>query len=113
MVVEQPCPLLVPLIETLPASEQPLIEALLHYLEPLKAQQVDTLILGCTHYAFTQKYLQKLVPSLSLVCARDSLTLSYSNNAQKISFFVSGDTTLFNNNINLFVSLSDYTIQSF
>lgn len=48
----QPCPLLVPLVEEgwLKKPEAKMI--LKKYLRPLKQKQVDTLILGCTHYPF-------------------------------------------------------------
>lgn len=46
------CPLFVPLVENGHVSENDEITALAAklYLEPLKAQKIDTLILGCTHY---------------------------------------------------------------
>jgi len=48
----QSCPLLVPLVEEgwLGKPETKMI--LKKYLRPLKQKQVDTLILGCTHYPF-------------------------------------------------------------
>jgi len=49
-VVSQPCPLLVPLVEEgwfLKAETKRIVKK---YLQPLKNEQVDTLILGCTHY---------------------------------------------------------------
>ncbi len=49
-VVSEPCPLLVPLVEEgwLEKPETRMIVK--DYLHPLKTRQVDTLILGCTHY---------------------------------------------------------------
>ena len=51
-VTEAACPKLVPLIEaghTAP-DDPALLAALEEYLAPMKAAQVDTLVLGCTHY---------------------------------------------------------------
>ncbi len=45
-----PCPLLVPLVEE-GWSEKPETRMIVKkYLHPLKVRQIDTLILGCTHY---------------------------------------------------------------
>lgn len=44
------CPILVPLAEEGMENSKAAREALRHYLEPLKARRIDTLILGCTHY---------------------------------------------------------------
>ena len=51
---------LVPLIEK-GVLEGPQIEALLHqYIDPMLAQGVDTIVLGCTHYPFLHASIQKL-----------------------------------------------------
>ena len=46
------CPLLVPIVESgLVAKDNPIaVEAVRMYLEPLKREGIDTLVLGCTHY---------------------------------------------------------------
>lgn len=46
----QPCPLLVPLVEEGWLNEYVTILTLKKYLHDLLKQQIDTLILGCTHY---------------------------------------------------------------
>jgi glutamate racemase len=46
----QPCPLLVPLIEEGWLDDPVTAEVARRYLEPLLAHDVDTLVLGCTHY---------------------------------------------------------------
>ncbi len=53
----QPCPLLVPLVEEgwLERRETKMIAK--QYLRPLRAQQIDTLILGCTHYPLLKKII--------------------------------------------------------
>ncbi|MCX6786046.1 MAG: glutamate racemase [Candidatus Komeilibacteria bacterium] len=57
---QQACPLLVPLIEEgwLDKTETRMI--LKKYLRPLKDQQIDTLILGCTHYPLLMKEFKRL-----------------------------------------------------
>lgn len=51
-VYSQPAPLLVPLIEAGWENRQETKSILKEYLKPLKKAQVDTIILGCTHYPF-------------------------------------------------------------
>jgi glutamate racemase len=49
-VTSRPCPLLVPLIEEGWLNDE-LTDSVIHrYLEPLIREQIDTLVLGCTHY---------------------------------------------------------------
>ncbi|MCB1651603.1 MAG: glutamate racemase [Alphaproteobacteria bacterium] len=50
-------PLLVPLIEN---EGQPWIDDVLrHYIDPLVTQNIEALILGCTHYAYLKKNIKK------------------------------------------------------
>jgi glutamate racemase len=55
VVLSQPCPLLVPLIEEGMFEHPVTIEMLHHYLDPLIAEGIDTLVLGCTHYPLLKK----------------------------------------------------------
>jgi len=57
----QACPLLVPLVEEGMIDSAPTNMILKKYLMPLKAAQVDTLILGCTHYPLLQKHIQRIM----------------------------------------------------
>lgn len=55
VVLEQPCPLIVSFVEE-GWHMRPEARAILKkYLRPLKSHQIDTLILGCTHYSFMMK----------------------------------------------------------
>lgn len=66
-VVSRPCPLFVPLAEEgwidTPATE--LIAET--YLQPLILQDVDTLVLGCTHYPLLSDLLARMMPAVHLV----------------------------------------------
>ena len=57
------CPLFVPLVENgrfRPGD--PVIETVAReYLEPLKAEGIDTLILGCTHYPLLEEVVAKVM----------------------------------------------------
>lgn len=51
-VYEQDCPLFVPLVENgfIKRDDPIAVMVVRHYLEPLRSEGVDTIILGCTHY---------------------------------------------------------------
>src|SRR6266571_2632492 len=49
-VISRACPLLVPLIEEGLLNDDVTDRMIIRYLEPLLADEIDTLVLGCTHY---------------------------------------------------------------
>ncbi len=55
------CPQLVPFIESGDLSSYPLQEALEAYLEPLLKEQMDVLIMGCTHYPLLRPMIERIV----------------------------------------------------
>lgn len=57
-VFSQACPLLVPLVEEGWRNKQETKMILRRYLQPLKQQQIDTLVLGCTHYPLLRDLIQ-------------------------------------------------------
>jgi glutamate racemase len=59
-VLSQPCPLLVPLIEEGMFEHPVTLEMLHHYLDPLIAEGIDTLVLGCTHYPLLKKAITEV-----------------------------------------------------
>ncbi|MBU0706126.1 glutamate racemase [Patescibacteria group bacterium] len=60
-VYSQACPLLVPLIEEGILSHPATRMILRNYLRPLKNANIDTLILGCTHYPLLQKEIARMM----------------------------------------------------
>jgi glutamate racemase len=54
-----PAPLLVPLIEEGWLDGEVPKQVIHHYLEPLLKQDIDTLILGCTHYPLLRPMIEK------------------------------------------------------
>jgi len=67
-VFSQCCPLFVPLVEEGWLNGSVCREVAERYLEPLKRQRIDTLILGCTHYPLLAAMLQRtLGRSVALV----------------------------------------------
>jgi glutamate racemase len=57
-VYSQACPLLVPLVEEGWINKRETKMIIRRYLAPLKTRQVDTLVLGCTHYPLLKGLIQ-------------------------------------------------------
>ena len=57
----QACPRFVELVEAGQTSGPEVLEVAQQYLEPLVAQQIDTLVLGCTHYPFLRGAISQVV----------------------------------------------------
>jgi glutamate racemase len=58
-VYQQSCPLLVPLVEEGWVEGEIADSIVKKYIEPLLSKNIDTLILGCTHYPFLRQTLEK------------------------------------------------------
>ena len=54
------CPRLVPLIESHDPFGEETLDAVREYAEPLKQAEVDTVILGCTHYPLIRPIFQRV-----------------------------------------------------
>ncbi|WP_040165028.1 glutamate racemase [Microbacterium gorillae] len=67
-VFAQACPRFVEFVEAGITSSPELLEIAADYLEPLRRAQVDTLVLGCTHYPFLKGAISYVMgPDVSLV----------------------------------------------
>ena len=64
-VFAQACPLLVPLVEEGWLSHPVTFKVLEEYLTPLVIEQIDTLILGCTHYPLLKRTILKVLKGLA------------------------------------------------
>jgi glutamate racemase len=61
-VYQQSCPLLVPLIEEGWSANQIIMDIVIHaYLKQLLRHNIDTLILGCTHYLLIKRILEMYI----------------------------------------------------
>ncbi|NOZ04641.1 MAG: glutamate racemase, partial [FCB group bacterium] len=73
-VISQPCPLFVPLVEEGWLEGDVTTAVVKKYLQPLNKAEVDTLILGCTHYPLLKPVLQKQVnPGTVLVDSAEAV----------------------------------------
>lgn len=60
-VFNQACPLLVPLAEEGWANQEATYDIADYYLNPLKKSNIDTLVLGCTHYPLLKNVFKKVL----------------------------------------------------
>lgn len=76
-VFSEACPLLVPLIEEA-MFEDPITDQVLErYLAPLLAQDIDTLVLGCTHYPLAREAIARAAgPGVKLVDSAENCALA-------------------------------------
>jgi glutamate racemase len=62
-VFQNSCPLLVPIVEAGEHNSKAAKIFLENYLKPLKNKNIDTLILGCTHYGIMENQIRKIMDS--------------------------------------------------
>jgi glutamate racemase len=105
-VIQQICPGLVQQIEV-GELDTPNTEAMLRgWVEPLLAQNIDALVLGCTHYPFVAPLLAKICgPGVRLIdpapaVARQTVRMTADNGRStgergRLSYFTSGDVAAF------------------
>jgi len=67
-VFQQACPLLVPLVESGEQDSPEMDTILERYLAPLLQEDIDTLILGCTHYGILEEKIRAITgPNISII----------------------------------------------
>ena len=62
LVLESACPAFVPMIETGQLSKSDIHDFAYQYLKPLLEFEIDSLILGCSHYPLIAPFLKELLP---------------------------------------------------
>lgn len=72
-VFQNPCPLLVPIIESGEHQSEMTDTLLQKYLAPLLKKKIDTLILGCTHYEILKRKIQMIVGKNVTVISESSV----------------------------------------
>jgi glutamate racemase len=108
VVRQEACPLLVPLVEKGETCSTETKNILKSYLKPLSDEEIDTLILGCTHYPFLEEPIaeimgegvrlvnpaEKTVADLHEILEKTRL-LRVDDSPPEHRFFVSGDVDEF------------------
>ncbi|MBQ3276850.1 MAG: glutamate racemase [Oscillospiraceae bacterium] len=73
-VVGQACPLFVPLVENGIAADDPVAEIITdRYLSAFDAENIDALIMGCTHYPVYRPALEKRLPGVTMIDVGEAL----------------------------------------
>jgi len=121
-IFQQDCPLFVPLVENGITSKNDIIlqEITRRYLINLKNQEIDTLILGCTHYPIIKESIQeffgeqvKIIDSgketalYARKVLKDSNLLNNTENNFKYYFYVSDSCENFKNEAKKFLNLQE------
>ena len=74
-VYEQACPLFVPFVEEGELRSEALIMLAKEYLQPLKDAEIDTLILGCTHYPLLSEVIAQVMgDGVTLITCGEAVT---------------------------------------
>ncbi|MDD3400953.1 MAG: glutamate racemase [Eubacteriales bacterium] len=116
-----PCPLLVPMIENGYEQDDELVEmACRRYLSSFDGSNVDTIIMGCTHYPFYESTLSRLAPHITFVDIGTALAKKlpqllnlYKGEKTHVEYFVSDPDTGFQAVANRFLdSISARDISS-
>ena len=98
------CPLFVPLIENGFDAFDPITRLTIErYLAPIRQTDVDTLILGCTHYPFLAEAIAQFLPNVRLLnigtvlaaSLREQIPLSDGETPSRVTYFVSDPDTGF------------------
>ncbi|MGB8467552.1 MAG: glutamate racemase [Candidatus Babeliales bacterium] len=102
------CPALVPLIEQHPQPTLRIRAALKEYTQQLTASNIDTLMLGCTHYSFIENEIAKQLPNVKAVVSAqqvfDEMTESIipdQTRPASVAFFITGDMQAFVDKISI------------
>lgn len=82
-VISQACPMFVPMVEEGWLTGKIPDQIATHYLLRLKKSNIDTLILGCTHYPLLKETIQKFIPHLQLVDSGHGTALQVAETLQK------------------------------
>lgn len=118
VIIGNACPLFVPLVENGITDKDDIVVKTMvsRYLEPIKRENVDTLILGCTHYPLLRdaiaEYMGKSVKLISSgaeaakytmnMLAMNNMLSSRSENGH-VTYFTSDSKKLFESNAHAFI----------
>ncbi|MGQ9817946.1 MAG: glutamate racemase [bacterium] len=97
-ILGKPCPLFVPLVEE-GLIDHPATEMIARmYLEPLKQEGIDTLLLGCTHYPLLLNIIRKILGDINYVDASQELSwelASFLNQSNLLNYEGKGSITIY------------------
>lgn len=74
-VFSQECPLFVPFVEEGYLNHPAITQIAEEYLLPLKNKNIDTLVLGCTHYPFLKQLISHILDDITLIDTGESAAI--------------------------------------
>lgn len=90
-IVARPCPGLAGLVEQADLDSAELLDALAQHCAALRAADVDTVVLGCTHYAFVRHHIEReMGPGVRIIDTADAVAR---HAAQKLGALAGHATT--------------------
>ncbi len=72
-VVSVPCPRLAPAIQSGDPFDETIVGMVREYAAPLREAEVDTVILGCTHYPMVERLIRRSLPGVTLIKSGEEL----------------------------------------
>lgn len=112
LVYQVACPKFVPIIEEERIDEKQTEEVIKQYLQVLKDENIDTLILGCTHYPLLKDKIQTFLKDVNIVSLSDACALQVKEELEKNNmlnldegtrkYFVTSDPQGFKRKIKIF-----------
>ena len=115
------CPLLVPLVENSRyKAEDPVVKIVLNeYLDQLREKDVDTIVLGCTHYPLLEEAVRTFVPEMTVISSSEAAAqtlleglqrddLDRKDGTARYRYYVSDDPEHFTDNARIFMG-DDFT----
>lgn len=110
-VYEVPCPKFTPLIEAGMIDSKEMDEALDEYLSPLKEKDIDTLIMGCTHYPLLEDkikdYFNKPINIINSGTIIAEELFNGETKIPEIEFYVSGNKEEFKEHGKRFIDVKE------
>ena len=110
------CPLLVPLVEDGRFKKDDKVVQLIltEYLDSLKEHDVDTIVLGCTHYPLLEDAIKSLVPDINVISSSEAaaehlshglieMSLDSQGTKSEYRYYVSDDPEHFKENAGTFM----------
>lgn len=89
-IVSQACPLLVPLVEEGWLEHEVTRLTVQEYLKPILTEDLDTLVLGCTHYPLLKPLIQKEAGGITLVDSATTAAEALAHTLHKTGLAASG-----------------------
>lgn len=105
-VYETACPGLVEQVENMQISHPQTERLLQQYLNPLLERDIDTLVLGCTHYPFLSREIRRITgPTVEIIDTGEAVALELkrqvvryaipASKRQQCQYYTTGDLSLF------------------